>query len=75
MVVRVLCLTAAVVISTLFGVSPSQANTEIEGQGPGGAYYKIVMPDSWNRTLVIWNHGFSLGDIEPVSEKVSRFFR
>ncbi len=68
MVVRVLCLTAAVVISTLFGVSPSQANTEIEGQGPGGAYYKIVMPDSWNRTLVIWNHGFSLGDIEPVED-------
>jgi pimeloyl-ACP methyl ester carboxylesterase len=65
---RVLPLFAAVAVSTLFGAIPSWADTEIEGQGPGGAYYKIVVPNNWNRTLVIWNHGFSLGEIEPVDD-------
>ena len=32
------------------------------------AFYRIVVPDAWNGDLVIWNHGFSLGDIGPVSE-------
>ena len=41
------------------------AVTEIEGQGPGGAFYSIAVPDSWNGELVIWNHGFSLSDPSP----------
>jgi len=68
MSVRVLTLTSVAAVSVLFGVFPLSADTEITGQGPGGAYYKIVMPDDWNRTLVIWNHGFSLGEIEPVDD-------
>lgn len=31
----------------------------------GGAYYKIVVPDSWNGDLVIWNHGFDLSPPSP----------
>ncbi|HEY53743.1 MAG TPA: hypothetical protein G4N94_09830, partial [Caldilineae bacterium] len=39
-----------------------------EGQTPGGAYFKIVVPDSWNGDLVIWNHGFSLDEPGPVDD-------
>ncbi len=65
---RTFPLLAAITAATLFGAMPSWADTEVEGQGPGGAYYKIVVPDNWNRTLVIWNHGFSLGRVEPVDD-------
>ncbi len=33
---------------------------EVKGQAPGGAHYRMVVPEDWNGDLVIWNHGFSL---------------
>ncbi|MFQ5458598.1 MAG: hypothetical protein ACE5FC_09145, partial [Myxococcota bacterium] len=33
-----------------------------------GAFFRIVVPDVWNGDLVIWNHGFSLSPIGPVSD-------
>lgn len=65
---RVLKLTTGIVISTLFGFVPLAADTEVVGQAPGGAYYKIIVPDDWNRSLVIWNRGFSLSEIGPVDD-------
>ncbi len=47
---------------------------EVKGQTPGGAYYRIVVPESWSGDLVIWNHGFSLEapnatvDLGPLAE-------
>lgn len=45
------------------------AITEVEGQGPGGAFYSITVPDNWNRDLVIWNHGFSLSEPSPSPDR------
>ncbi len=46
------------------------AQTELTGQTAGGAYYKILVPDGWQPAngLVIWNHGFSLNPIGPVTD-------
>jgi hypothetical protein len=40
----------------------------VTGQTPGGAYFKIVVPDSWNGDLVIWNHGYSKEEPGPVTD-------
>jgi hypothetical protein len=45
----------------------SNAYTVLEGTTDGGAFYRIEVPDAWNGDLVIWNHGFSLDPIGPVS--------
>lgn len=45
----------------------AHADTALTGQSDGGAFFKIIVPDAWNGDLVIWNHGFSLGPIGPVS--------
>jgi acetyl esterase/lipase len=42
------------------------AATEASGQTPGGAFYRIAVPDAWNGTLVIWNHGYEFS--EPDAE-------
>lgn len=55
----------AVAAATATAVS---AVAEIDGQSPGGAWYRIVVPDSWNGDLVIWNHGFSLSEPGPVTD-------
>ncbi len=47
---------------------PVAAATVREGTTPGGAHYKIVVPDGWNGDLVIWNHGFDLGEVGPVED-------
>lgn len=50
------------------------AQTELSGQTPGGAFYAIAVPDAWNGTLVIWNHGYSFSepsadvDLGPLAE-------
>lgn len=42
---------------------------EFEGMTPGGAYYKIAVPDGWSGgPLAIWNHGFSLDDPGPAPD-------
>lgn len=43
------------------------ADTVLTGHA-GQAFFKIVVPDAWNGDLVIWNHGFSLSPIGPVSD-------
>ena len=68
MKMRVFLLALAVATATLFGAYPSQADTEVSGKSPGGAYFKIVVPDNWNGSLVIWNHGFSLSKIGPIED-------
>lgn len=47
----------------------ANAQTVLDGQSDGGAYFRIVVPDAWNGDLVIWNHGFSLDPIGgPVTD-------
>jgi hypothetical protein len=48
--------------------APSQADTVLTGNTDGGAFFRIVVPTVWNGDLVIWNHGFSLNPIGPVSD-------
>jgi pimeloyl-ACP methyl ester carboxylesterase len=60
---------ACMVITT-----PVGATTTVSGQTDGGAYYKIVVPDSWNGDLMIWNHGFSLASPGPVTGLEDEFF-
>ena len=45
----------------------ADAQRTIRGQSPGGAYYRIRVPDDWAPAdgLVIYNHGFDLGEPEP----------
>ena len=43
----------------------AQADTVLEGATDGGALIKIQVPDAWNGSLVIYNHGFALGAIVP----------
>ncbi len=46
------------------------AQTELTGTTSGGAHYKILVPDGWTPAdgLAIWNHGFSLSPIGPVTD-------
>jgi len=48
--------------------SSSRADTVLTGNTDGGAFFKIVVPTVWNGDLVIWNHGFSLSPVGPVSD-------
>lgn len=43
-----------------FASTDATAETVVSGQTGNGAYYRIVVPDTWNGDLVIWNHGFDL---------------
>ena len=55
-------------LSLAFFATSAHALTEMTGNTDGGAFFKIVVPDDWNGDLVIWNHGFSLSPIGPVSD-------
>jgi hypothetical protein len=57
----------APILIMLVWVAPATADTVRTGQTPSGAFYRIVVPDVWNGGLIIWNHGFSLSPIGPVS--------
>lgn len=62
---------AIVLLLSLLGLlttASAHAQTVLSGQSDGGAYFTIVVPDAWNGDLVIWNHGFSLSPIGPVSD-------
>lgn len=65
---RSLSMLSSILIAILAAV-PASADTVSAGQTASGAYYRIVVPDSWNGGLIIWNHGFSLSPVEPVSEE------
>jgi len=62
---RIIRITALVVVSLVLGVSTVSASTVLEGATDGGALVKIEVPDAWNGSLVIYNHGFDLGAIVP----------
>ncbi|MBW2578093.1 MAG: hypothetical protein JRE38_08500 [Deltaproteobacteria bacterium] len=62
-----IALLSLAVLLALFTTS-AHALTEMTGNTDGGAFFKIVVPDDWNGDLVIWNHGFSLSPIGPVSD-------
>lgn len=47
-------------------VSAQALVTEITGSLGSNASYHIKVPAPWNGSLVIWNHGFSLGPQEEV---------
>ncbi|MEM7351058.1 MAG: hypothetical protein AAF657_09650 [Acidobacteriota bacterium] len=51
-------------------VTAASAQTVSTGQTPGGAFYRIEVPDGWGPAdgLVIWNHGFDLDPIGPVTD-------
>ncbi len=56
---------ALAVLAVLFA-QPGLAAT-LTGTTDGGAFYRIEVPAVWNGDLVIWNHGFSLSPVGPVS--------
>ena len=51
-----------------FGVPGAAAADTVLAGDDGQAFYKIVVPDGWNGDLVVWNHGFSLSPVGPVSD-------
>ncbi|MBW2716862.1 MAG: hypothetical protein JRD03_12325 [Deltaproteobacteria bacterium] len=61
--------TLALALACLTAVAGmSNADTVLDGTTDGGAFFRIVVPDAWNGDLAIWNHGFSLAPIGPVSD-------
>lgn len=63
----VLALTLAVVV---FASPPAAAQagvTYVSGKA-GTAYYLFAVPPAWNGDLVVWNHGFSLAPVGPVTD-------
>ena len=63
-------LLALALIASLVGISApaAHADTVLTGTTDGGAFFRTVVPTVWNGDLVIWNHGFSLSPIGPVSD-------
>ena len=50
---------AGVLLFLTLDAAHAGAQTVLTGEA-GHAFYRIVVPDSWNGQLVIWNHGISL---------------
>lgn len=62
-------LTLALLLATsLLALPAAAAPTVLSGQTAGGAWYRIVVPETWNGDLVVWNHGLSLAPVGPVSD-------
>jgi len=64
-------LTALVILALCaFLPSTAVAQTQHTGTTSGGAHYSISVPDGWTPAngLVIWNHGFTLDPIGPVTD-------
>lgn len=53
---------ACALLVTLCFSGTASAVSEFSGRTPGGAFYAIAVPDAWNGTLVIWNHGYSFSE-------------
>jgi len=64
---RTLLTLVSIFAFVLLAAPPATAQTILEGQSPGGAFYRIAVPDGWTPAsgLVVWNHGFSLAPIGP----------
>lgn len=62
---RIIRFTALALFSLVLVASTANADTVLEGATDGGALVKIQVPDAWNGSLVIYNHGFDLGAIVP----------
>lgn len=45
-------------LASFLAVPAALASSSFTGE-EDGAFYNIVVPDTWNGTLVIWNHGYS----------------
>lgn len=65
---RLVGMTALVVAFVGAVATTSYGDTVLQGTTDGGAFFKIVVPTIWNGDLVIWDHGFSLSPIGPVSD-------
>jgi hypothetical protein len=64
---RALAVVSLLAALTFARPAASSADTVVGGRHDK-AFYTIVVPDAWNGELVIWNHGFSLAPIGPVSD-------
>jgi hypothetical protein len=64
---RALAVSCVFVVVSFVLPAAAVADTVATGRA-GQAYYKIVVPDAWNGDLVLWNHGFTLAPIGPVSD-------
>ena len=62
---RISIATTLVAVFVLLAAPASAA--ELSGQTPGGAFYRIAVPDGWSPAdgLVIWNHGYDTAAIGP----------
>lgn len=56
-----------VLILLILAPALALAQTVLTGQTASGAFYQIAVPDGWEPAngLVIWNHGFDLGQPGP----------
>lgn len=54
----------------LFSTS-ALARTIVDGETPAGAFYRFAVPEGWTPAdaPVIWNHGFSLDPVGPVTAR------
>jgi hypothetical protein len=50
-------LLAATLVAGL--LSPADAPSHVEGQLPGGATYVMDVPADWNRTVLLYSHGYT----------------
>ncbi|HSB61259.1 MAG TPA: hypothetical protein VLI67_06045, partial [Vicinamibacteria bacterium] len=62
-----LALAAALAASAAPRAAAQPATTVVAGEA-GGAHYLFAVPPGWNGDLVIWNHGFSLAPVGPVTD-------
>jgi hypothetical protein len=54
-------------LAMIASAATARAETVLDGSTEG-SYFRIVVPDSWNGALVIYNHGFSLAPVGPVTD-------
>ena len=59
--------TVFTLVTLLLLSAAASAQTERNGQTPGGSFYSISVPTGWTPAdgLVIWNHGFDLDPPSP----------
>ncbi|MFQ5416175.1 MAG: hypothetical protein ACE5FL_03895 [Myxococcota bacterium] len=62
---RMIRMASLAVVSLALVAPAASADTVLEGATDGGALVKIQVPDVWNGSLVIYNHGFDLGALVP----------